>query len=364
MAISLEEMKAIKLFHLMAMIFILFACGDKPNQHVDEIIRPVKYVRVSLTGGIQQKTFTGVSESGSQTNLSFRRNGLITKINVKIGDRVRKGQMLGQLDNKDIDLAYEQMKARLQSAKMQMETAQSNFNRIKELYQSGSASLYDYEQSENAYVGANSGYHTAQKSLDLQRSQYDYAKIVAPTAGVVSRVNAEVNEFAQAGITIIVMDAGDGIMEINVGIPESYISKLNNGDQVEVKINNKIVEGTITEVGFSSSGSAVYPVIVQLNNSNPDLRPGMPASVTFTFGSNDGEQFLTVPMPSVGEDSEGNFVFLIETNDDIIGIVKKQHVEIGKLNKDGFRIISGLSEGQKIATAGLQTLLDGQKVKL
>ncbi|MCP4458831.1 MAG: efflux RND transporter periplasmic adaptor subunit [Cytophagales bacterium] len=357
-------MKKQNFIPLMSLIFILSSCGDGSDQQAEEIVRPIRYTEVMMTGGIQQKTFTGVSASGSQTNLSFRTNALITKINVKVGDRVRKGQLLGQLDTKDTDLSYGQTKATVESAKIQMETSLSNLERTKELYQSGSASLNDYEQAKNSYAGANSSYQTAQKSLDLIRSQYDYAKIVAPIDGIISEVIAEVNEFGQAGVPVIVMDAGDGDMEINVGVPEIYISKIKNGEQVEVMINETTVQGTITEVGFSSSGSAVFPVIVQLNNSNADLRPGMPASATFTFGSKDGEQYLVVPMKSVGEDAEGNFVYVIENADNEIGTVKKQHIIIGQLTREGFIVASGLSEGQKIATAGLQTILDGQKVKL
>ena len=72
---------------------------------------------------------------------------------------------------------------------------------------------------------------------------------------------------------------------------------------------------------------------------------------------------LTVPANAVGEDSDGRFVFIIKDDKDT-AIVQKQKVTIGDLTSNGFEITSGLNVGQKIATAGLQTLLDGQKVKL
>ncbi|MEL7003900.1 MAG: efflux RND transporter periplasmic adaptor subunit [Bacteroidota bacterium] len=346
----------------MAIAACLLSCSETAKKA--EVIKPVKYEEVAFKGGIEKRSFTGVSQSGSETNLSFRISGLILKLDVNIGDRVRKGKLLAELDKKDIQLSYQQEKASVQSARIQMETSKSNLQRTKELYQSESSSLDDYEDAKSAFANAKSSYETAVKSLDLIGSQFEYAKIVAPITGVVSAVNSEVNEYVQAGSTIVIMDAEDANIEINVGVPELYISKIKNGDAVDVEINDQTMTGTVTEVGFSASGAAVFPVIIQLNSVNSELRPGMPSAATFTFGSKDTEQYLVVPIYAVGEDDKGNFVFVIESAEDSTTVVRKQHIQIGDLTDEGFRLLEGLDQGQKIATAGLQTLLDGQKVKL
>ena len=90
----------------------------------------------------------------------------------------------------------------------------------------------------------------------------------------------------------------------------------------------------------------------------------MAANVTFEFGSNENAQsVLVVPAHAIGEDSNGRFVFLIE-EEGITARLKKQKVVIGELTAEGFEIKSGLLAGQKIAVAGLQTIMDGQEVKL
>ena len=90
----------------------------------------------------------------------------------------------------------------------------------------------------------------------------------------------------------------------------------------------------------------------------------MAANVRFELSDgNGGNQALVVPAHAVGEDSEGRFVFLIQGEGEQAK-VKKQRITIGNLSSEGFEIKSGLKAGQKIATAGLQTLLDGQAVKL
>ncbi len=89
----------------------------------------------------------------------------------------------------------------------------------------------------------------------------------------------------------------------------------------------------------------------------------MAANVEFNLNKTDGGvSYLFTPVTSIGEDSNGNFVFLLEEKNNKV-VVKKQNVKIGKLRPEGFEVISGLKEGQKVATAGLQTLLDGQEVK-
>ncbi|MEN7546344.1 efflux RND transporter periplasmic adaptor subunit [Rapidithrix thailandica] len=355
--------------HLLYLTFLwgAFACGGKQEMERNEPIKPVKFATVQLQGGKQAKTFNGTSRSASETNLSFRTNGLLLQRNVKVGDRVRKGQLLAQLDPKDLLLNYEKAKASLQSAKIQLETAKSNLERIKQLYQANSASLNDYEQAKNAYANAQSGYQTARKSLDLQQSQLDYAEIIAPTDGVVSATHADINEIVQAGSPVIVINSGEGDIEVNVGIPEVYITKIKQSEEVAIKfssIPDKAYQGIITEVGFSSAGAATYPVIVKILDAGEEIRPGMPAEVTFWFGEADESPSLAVPVKAVGEDFEGNFVYKLEKDTAQVYLARKVKIELGPLSNHGFEVLDGVKEGDMVATAGLRSLYDGRKVTL
>lgn len=351
-------------FYLNLLFIVLLAsCGETAQDKAR--IRPVKFESVAMTGGIQKRTFSGTSQSGSETNLSFRLNGLITMLDADIGDRVKKGKLLGTLDMKDIQLTYQKAKANVQSSEITMQNARSDLERTKRLYQSQSASLDDYEDAKTTFANAQSSYETATRELGLVESEFDYSRIKAPLSGVISDVKAEVNEFVQAGQAIIVMDAEDANIEVSVGIPENIISKITQGLKADVSISDTKVTGTVTEVGYSSIGSGVYPVIIKLDDNNNDLRPGMPASATFTFGSIDTEPTLTIPVYAVGEDETGNYVILLEESEDSsVYIAKKVGIQVGELTNDGFKVISGVSEGKKIATGGLHILLDGQRVKL
>lgn len=347
-------------------IILLSACGKKGKQKPAEILKPVKYAIVTFSGGIQERNFNGISQSGSEAKLSFRANGLIVAMKVKTGDRVKYGQLLARIDSKDAQLAYEKAKAALENAKIQLETASSGLERIKQLYTSNNASLNDYEQAKSAYANAQSGYQTAKKSLDLQASQLQYTKIKAPTDGIITAVNAEINEFAQAGAPVIVISSKEEDIEINIGVPEIYITKIVLGDMVTVKfpsIKNKSFKGTITEVGYSTAEFVTYPVIVRILEPSKDIRPGMPVDVTFTFGEKSEDAKLAVPVKAVGEDHEGNFVYVLKPGNGHY-LAQKTLIEIGALLPEGFQVISGLKDGDIVAVAGISSLYHGRKVKL
>lgn len=132
-------------------------------------------------------------------------------------------------------------------------------------------------------------------------------------------------------------------------------------------IEEQNFQGSIIEISpVADTQSSIFPVKLDLKGSDSLIKPGMVAEVTFTFGSKEdvNADLLIVPVMSVGEDGQGHFVFLIEPQENSVGIARKQQIELGELTNEGFIVKSGLTEGQFIATAGLQTLLEGQKVSL
>lgn len=342
-------------------------CGDKQVSETEEL-KAVKYALVEQSGGIVARTYSGVTQSSSLTNLSFRTGGLILKLNAKVGQRVRKGALLAQLDQKDAKLAYDQALADVQSAKVQYDGAASNFERSKQLYETDNASLSDYERAKTSYSNAESSYEISLKRLDLQKSQISYTEIIAPMSGIISEVRVEINEVIKSGSTIIVMSGEtNNDIEVLVGLPEKYINDINNGDVVSVSLNSidQTLKGLVTEVGYSSSLTGVtYPVTITLETKdNVDLRPDMPVEATFQFGSTDQKSMLIAPLKAIASGVDGNYVYTLTSEKDDY-VAKKTPVELGDITKSGFEIKTGLIEGDIVAVAGLSSLYDGRRVKL
>ncbi|MEL6536038.1 MAG: efflux RND transporter periplasmic adaptor subunit [Bacteroidota bacterium] len=345
---------------------MLFGCGEAQQEQTTQKVKPIKYGQVEAFGGLTTRTFNGITRSGSETNLSFRAGGLITQLNASVGQRVRKGQTLAQLDQKDVRLGVEQAQLDVSNARVQLETATSSFDRVKQLYQTNNASLNDYEQAKSTLSNAQSAYEISLKRLDMQRSQLNYTTITAPMSGIVSSVMAEVNEVASAGQPILTMSKEDGQdLEAQAGVPEKYISQVTQGRATSIRIPalSSEFDGVITEVGYSSAGGT-YPVITSLSSPTAEVRPGMPVEVTFTFGDENQATQLIVPVKAVGEDADGQFVYVLNPADGDTYTAQKVTVEIGSLTAGGFIVRSGLEEEQLVAVAGLRTLYDGMNVSL
>ena len=361
-------MKYYQLITTIILSIAFIACGKKQEKKA-EIIKPVKYEMVSKLNAQKVRNFSGVASASNEIELSFRNSGTISLLKAKVGQRVKKGDLLMKLDNVQAQLAYEQSLSALKSATSAMNTAKSSLERSRALYEKGSYSLSDYENAKNSYQSALDQYESAMRKKDIDQTQIEYGYIYAPKSGILAAVDISLNETVSSGQTVAILNAGDDV-NVTVGLPENVINKVSIGMKTNISfasIEGKKFEGGIIEISpIADSNTSTFPVKIDITKASQEVKPGMVANVTFTFGSQKegGSSPLVVPVKAVGEDGNGNFVLLIETLDQKIGIIKKQTIELGELTNDGFVVKKGLNEGQLIATAGLQTLLNNQKVKL
>lgn len=354
-----------KHFYLLLFLTIM-SCGNKEVKEI-ALVRPVKYTEVTYLGGNKSRTFSGTAKTDKIVNLSFRSTGIITVLDMKLGQQVKKGQLLSKLDNVQARLSYEAAIESKNSAESQMNTAKLNLNRIRTLYEKGSASLSDYEAAKNSYRTATASFESAKRSVAIQQEQIKFGFLYAPEDGVIASVNSEVDENVSPGQTIGVLNAGTAI-NIELGIPESIINALKKDMKVTVSfpsINNKTFHAIITEISPTvDKNSSTYPVKIMVTDADANIKSGMAANVLFEFSDASSlKKMLVVPANAVGEDGKSRFVFILETIDQKLK-VKKQPISIGELTPEGFEVTKGLAAGQKVVTAGLQTILDGQEVKL
>ena len=365
---------------LFGFILVFSSCGKEKKKIIAETIRPVKYGKVILSGDILSETFSGSAQSSKESKMSFKVSGTITSINVRVGDLVRKGALIAKIDQTDYSVQYQQSLANMKSVETQIQSARSQlinskatYERIEKLYENNSVSISEFEQAKSGYELAEAAYNASlaqanasKKQVESAQNQVKYSNLIAPFSGIISSVNVEENEIVGSGSPIATISATDN-PEISVGIPEIFISKVSKGQNVSISfsaLQNQIFKGKVYEVGYSSMGRSTYPVTIRIDSPSQEIRPGMAVDVKFSFGNDDkNPQKLVAPAPSVGEDSNGHFVFVLE-GDEKDFLVKKKNVKIGELTTEGFEIVNGLSNGDLVATAGLSTLLEGMKVRL
>lgn len=345
---------------------LLLSCNENSKEEAQSL-RPVRYYEVGYKGAENDRIFSGTAETEKRIDLSFRNSGVITEFAIQLGQKVTKGQLLAKLDNVQSRLAYEQAVNQETSAESQMKTAKLNLDRVRELFEKSSTSLSDLENAKNSYRTAKQNYESAKRGSSIQLEQIRFGYLYAPVDGTIAEVRAEINENVGPGQKVATLNGGTQ-MEIALGIPESIINKMAQNDTVKVRfsaLDKQEFRGVVSEIAPSVEAStATYPVTVSLLEPHDNVKSGMAADVTFNLTSDkDTAAMMAVPAKSVGEDHHGRFVFLIVENDGT-AYVKKQHITSGKLNGEWFEIIEGLSIGQKVATAGLQTLLDGQQIDI
>jgi RND family efflux transporter MFP subunit len=357
----------LKLSCLTLLSLLLLAACSKEKEVQKEIIRPVRYQKVELSGSGQSRTFSGVSKAAMEVKLSFKVGGTVKSVKVKVGDKVKKGKVIAVLEKTDLQLRYEQAKVAVSNARIQMQTAKSAFERTAALYENNNVSLQDFERVKTAYESAKAVVSSKQRSLQLASSQLSYATLTAPMDGIVTEVKVENNENVGPGKVVAELNSGNDI-EVSIGIPESYIAKVKEGDKVEVQfpsINGAAFKGVVSEVSYAiSSSSSTYPVNIVLENPSEKIRPGMAAEVAFAFKSEAKASKIVAPVNTVSEDQTGRFVYTVTQEEDGSALVHRKAVTVGELTDEGLEILEGLQDGELIVTAGISKLSDSIKVKL
>ncbi|MCG8533067.1 MAG: efflux RND transporter periplasmic adaptor subunit, partial [Desulfovibrionales bacterium] len=323
--------------------------------------------QVLKASGEMVRRFSGISESGREAALSSRVGGVLRHVHVGVGQRVKKGEPVASIDNAEAVLAYEKAQATEKNAKVQVETAQSNLKRVRGLYESNTVSLKEYESAKNKFAAARADYSAAGKNAALKKRELGYYTLYAPMAGIVVSKDVNENEVVSSGTQIVKLSSENAI-RIDVGVPEKYISRVKTQTAVSVTFSSlpgQLFRGVVSEIAYAGGSASTYPVKVDLTQGHGRLRPGMPAHVAFAFGDGNGGGFFMVPSNAVGEDAQGNFVYVVVPGDEAgFGTAQKKLVTVGKLTDRGFQILSGLGEGELVITSGINKMVPGKKVKM
>jgi multidrug efflux system membrane fusion protein len=360
-------MKVVWMLIALSTSSLLVGCAQEAPE-VEEIIRPVRYTQVVLAGGGETRIFSGVTKAALETDLSFKVGGLVTQLDAVVGGTVERGQIVARLDPTDFEVAQREAQAGLERAKAEERNAQAAFERTRELYENRNASRSDLDTGRAMAESAGALVRAATQQLEGLRLQLSYTQLTSPQVCTVARRHVEVNQNVSAGQPIVRINCGD-CAEIRVDVPGLYIGRIENGMNVGVKVAalpGQVLSGVVTEVGVGTEQNrSIYPVIVLLRDGCEAVRSGMAADVSLKLvAQSSAEGNLVVPIVSVGEDSEGNFVFVLELQEANYYIARRRRVTIGRPTEYGIELVGGVAEGEFIATAGVRRLVEGQVVTL
>ncbi len=327
-------------------LFMLPACGhdSKEKNNTPAAVR-VKTLIVNNNSIEEKISYSGTVEEESGTVVSFSAAGTIKALTVAEGERVKKGQLIGMLDDGSLLRAYNIAKATL-------DQANDAYKRMKILHDSNS--LPDIK-----WVEVQSKLSQAENAAEIARIALDDAKLYAPISGVISEKMASVGQIAAPGVPIVkIVDIHS--VKVGISIPENEISRFSNGTNATITTSaapGEIYSGKLVEKGVAANPlSRSYLIKYQVNNSTGRLLPGMICNVIIENATTTEGIILPASAIMLAADNT-NFVWL-----DSAGVAKKRIVHPAAMLPEGIMIESGLNNGDKVIIAGTEKVSQGMAV--
>jgi membrane fusion protein, multidrug efflux system len=276
--------------------------------------------------------------------------GTLTALNVKAGQRVSKGQILGKVDDAG-------MSQQLASIENQYALAKTTFERQKNLWDKKIGSEIQFLQAQAQMI-------SAQKSVAQMRAQVAKTVIRAPFSGTIDEVFVERGQVVAPSPQGLMRIVNLSNMYVSTTVPETYIGKLKVGTVVDVFLTSlgKMYKGKVRQVAnFINPSNRSFGIEVSVPNPDNLLRPNQVAKlkiIDYTVTN-----AIIVPTNVVQEDGEHNkFVFIATNISGKKGVAKKVLVKVGKSSDNVTEILSGLTANDVIVTEGANNIADGMKL--
>jgi membrane fusion protein, multidrug efflux system len=338
----------------------LAACS-KPEP-APEPVRAVKVITVAVASFGASHDFSGEVRARVESRLGFRVAGKITRRQAELGQRVKAGQVLAQIDPQDFRLAADAARAQVAAAQTNRDLAAADYRRYAALKDQNFISGAELERRDSALKAAQAQLEQAQAQLAAQGNQAAYANLVADVSGVVTAVEAEPGQVVQAG-TAVVRIAQDGPRDAVFSVPEDKVAAVAVGSPVRVRAwaANTEIAGTVREVGASADPvTRTYAVKVALP-ADAALPLGATVYVTPRALSAAGTPVIKLPTSALRQDGQASAVWVL---DPASMTVRSQTVLIATADGNEAVIASGLQPGMRVVSAGVHVLSPGQKVTI
>ena len=341
-------------------LLAMTACS--PKQSTPEPIRAVKLMTVGASDLNVQGDYAAEARARVETRLGFRVAGKIGVRQAEAGQRVQAGQVLAEVDAQDFALAAQAAQAQVVGARSQRDLAAADFKRYEALLAQNFISAAELERRSAVLKAAQATLDQAIAQAQAQGNQSTYAKLTAPTAGVITGVEAEPGQVVAAGQTVVRL-AHDGPRDAVFAVPEHVVGRLKIGQKMTVSVGNtdQTLQGQVREIG-ASADPVTRTFTVKLGLVKAD---SLPLGVTLNVQAPQlaGSQPNVIKLPTNALRQEGTqtavWVFDPQTS-----TVASQVVQVATADGNEVVIASGLKSGQQIVSTGVHVLSPGQKVSV
>lgn len=349
---------SIKYLIIFALGIALVSCKDK-NKNDNQIIRPVVVLDLNTQNQNGSSNYPGMVVAKNDTVLSFKVAGSIKSINVVAGDYVKKGQVIATLEQNDYNVNLNANKDKYLAAKAQYENMKKQYARAKILHDGHAMSDKNFDIVTAEYQGAKAIASANLQSYRNAKNKLQDTNITAPYNGYIG------NKFLDKGSVVgpgtpVVSIVSKGIKRIEINVAGKDLGQFTKDKNYNFITDTQSYPLTLIKVGKQKDFlKLTYPVTLQFKKSNKLLAGKTGEVIVESPIQNKNE--IVIPIKALfDKDNKGSYVYLYKD-----GKAVAQKVTLGEFKNNGNIVItSGLKMTDKVITAGVHTISDGQKVKI
>lgn len=331
---------------LLAALAALCGCGDRAATQAPAEPTPVRVIEVPAGPATPPIETTGIVAARDEQRLSFKVGGLVQQVAVRDGDTVKRGQLLAQLDQTEID-------AQVVQARQLAEKAERDLARGDSLY---ADKVIPLEQLQNLRTQAE----VARAQYGAVRFNASNARIVAPGDGVVLRRLVEERENVGPGQVVLVIGREDSGFVVRFAVADRHVLRIQRGARVSVKLDawpDEEFSGEVTQVASAADpATGLFAIEARLDARGRQLVSGLVGRVRLATGGD-----ATLPHLPIGAVLEGNgkraSIFIAEGD-----IARRRDIEVAFITSDGVAVRSGVAVGERVISAGAPYLDDGERI--
>ncbi len=348
----------------LATVLCLAACSRQ-----EPAAEPVRAVRTTTaasasTAGVFE--YAGEVRARTESRLSFRVGGKMVKRLVDLGDTVQAGQVLAQLDARDLRLGQDAARASVAAATASYEQSQADFKRYKDLTDKGFIGPAELERREMAMKTARAQLDQARAQSGVQGNQAGYAALVADASGVVTAIDLEPGMVAAAGTPVLRL-AHDGPRDVVFAVPEDRVEGLRAAAAAPGRLRVRLwgapagstLPATLREVSAAADpATRTFLVKADIGAPASGVRLGQTATVLMDQPAVAG--VIKLPLSAFCEERGRTTVWVVDRS---TMTVRSQDVQLAGADGNDAVVVAGITPGQVVVTAGVHVLSAGQKVK-
>lgn len=345
----------------------LSADSEPLDRGAEHGAKRVRVAGVEATSDTRELRFSGVTRAARHARLAFSIGGRVISRPIKVGDQVKKGQILARLDGRELANAIATAKGTLGEVAARRAQVERDVERTQRLVDAKAATEEELERSRAGLDAVRAAEETGQARLRETERLAGENRLTAPYSGTVTEIFFETGEHAGPGQPVVTL-SGDGDLELEVEVPESTVPRIQEGGEVQVSLPlmDRTVIGNITSVGRTAAGRGrLFPVVATISETaakNNGIVIGATAELALRLES---ENALSVPVEAVVNPG-GRRPALFRTTT-AAGETKAQkiQVEVGALLGNRVVVRAGdLAVGDLVVVGGQRGLLDGEVVDL